>query len=117
MAIELGSGVLIPGFERPVDWQESNDEVLVKVTFPDDLNVERSEGQGCHLRCCQIPRSTEPTVARPTTANGQIPWVWRYRSAVRTASKGQSEQELKRPDPSHMKRKAARSAWLPAMII
>jgi len=45
MAIELGSGRLIPGFEDQLIGKKANDEVLVKVTFPDDYNVEDLKGK------------------------------------------------------------------------
>lgn len=45
MAIELGSGRLIPGFEDQLVGKKANDEVLVKVTFPEDYNVETLKRQ------------------------------------------------------------------------
>ena len=45
MAVELGSGQLIPGFEEGLVGAKSGDERTVKVTFPDDYPSEKVKGQ------------------------------------------------------------------------
>jgi len=41
----LGAGQFIPGFEAQLEGAEAGDERTVKVTFPDDYQVERLKGQ------------------------------------------------------------------------
>ena len=45
MRVELGSGQLIPGFEDQLVGVKANDERVVKVTFPEDYNVETLKGK------------------------------------------------------------------------
>jgi trigger factor len=45
----LGSGQFIPGFEAQLVGHESGDALTVKVTFPDDYNVERLKGQAAEF--------------------------------------------------------------------
>jgi trigger factor len=43
--IELGTGRLIPGFEEQLEGASAEDDVTVKVTFPDDYGAEHLAGQ------------------------------------------------------------------------
>jgi trigger factor len=43
--LELGKGQMIPGFEDPLIGAKSGDEVLAKVTFPDDYHAEALKGK------------------------------------------------------------------------
>jgi trigger factor len=43
--LELGKGQMIPGFEEPLIGAKSGDEVLAKVTFPDDYHAEALKGK------------------------------------------------------------------------
>ena len=45
MAVELGSGRLIPGFEDQLVGVKANDEKTLNVTFPKDYNVENLKGK------------------------------------------------------------------------
>jgi trigger factor len=45
----LGSGQFIPGFEEQLAGHEAGDALTVKVTFPDDYNVERLKGQAAEF--------------------------------------------------------------------
>jgi trigger factor len=45
MAVELGSGQLIPGFEDQLVGVKANDEKVLNVTFPDDYNAENLKGK------------------------------------------------------------------------
>jgi trigger factor len=45
MAVELGSGRLIPGFEEQLVGAKAGDKLTVKVTFPADYQVEDLKGQ------------------------------------------------------------------------
>jgi trigger factor len=44
MAVEIGSGRLIPGFEEQVVGVKAGDEKTIKVTFPDDYPAEELKG-------------------------------------------------------------------------
>ena len=45
MAVVIGSGQLIPGFEDQLVGAKAGDKRELKVTFPDDYPAEKSEGQ------------------------------------------------------------------------
>ena len=45
MRVELGSGQLIPGFEDQLIGTKAGDQRTVKVTFPDDYNVDTLKGK------------------------------------------------------------------------
>ncbi|MFN5129580.1 MAG: trigger factor [Sphingomonadaceae bacterium] len=45
MAVELGSGQLIPGFEDQLVGVKANDEKVLNVTFPDDYSAENLRGK------------------------------------------------------------------------
>ena len=45
MAVELGSGQLIPGFEEGLAGAKAGEERIVQVTFPDDYPSERVKGR------------------------------------------------------------------------
>lgn len=43
--LELGKGQMIPGFEEPLVGAKKGDEVVAKVTFPDDYHAEALKGK------------------------------------------------------------------------
>jgi trigger factor len=43
--LELGKGQMIPGFEEPLVGAKTGDEVLAKVTFPEDYHAEALKGK------------------------------------------------------------------------
>lgn len=45
MAVEIGSGQLIPGFEDQLVGLKANDEKVINVTFPDDYGAENLKGK------------------------------------------------------------------------
>src|SRR3546814_16812257 len=45
MAVEIGSGQLIPGFEDQLVGAKTGDEKTPKVTFPEEYPVEKLKGQ------------------------------------------------------------------------
>ena len=45
----LGAGQFIPGFEEQLEGAKAGDERTVKVTFPDDYQVERLKGQAAEF--------------------------------------------------------------------
>lgn len=103
MAIELGSGRLIPGFEDQLVGKKANDEVLVKVTFPDDYNVEDLKGKDATFDVVigevQTPKESkaDDEMAKSMGLEGL--------DQLRELLKGQVEQELNGLTRTHMKRK------------
>ena len=103
MAIELGSGRLIPGFEDQLVGKKANDEVLVKVTFPDDYNVEDLKGKDATFDVVvgevQKPKESkaDDEMAKSMGLEGL--------DQLRELLKGQVEQELNGLTRTHMKRK------------
>ncbi|WP_395340903.1 trigger factor [Ningiella sp. W23] len=43
--LELGKGQMIPGFEEPLEGAKKGDEVVAKVTFPEDYHAEALKGK------------------------------------------------------------------------
>lgn len=103
MAIELGSGRLIPGFEDQLVGKKANDEVLVKVTFPEDYNVETLKGKDATFDVVvaevQTPKEAkaDDEMAKAMGLEGI--------DQLRGLLKGQIEQELNGLTRTHMKRK------------
>ena len=62
MAIEIGSGRLIPGFEDQLVGVKANDQETIKVQFPEDYNVEYLKGRDAEFAV------TVNEVRKPKTA-------------------------------------------------
>ena len=50
MAVEIGSGRLIPGFEDQLVGVKTGDEKQINVTFPEDYSAEDAGGQARDVR-------------------------------------------------------------------
>jgi trigger factor len=103
MAIELGSGRLIPGFEDQLVGKKANDEVLVKVTFPDDYNVEDLKGKDATFDVV-IGEVQKPKVAKADDEMAKAMGLEGI-DQLTELLKGQIEQELNGLTRTHMKRK------------
>ena len=103
MAIELGSGRLIPGFEDQLVGKKANDEVLVKVTFPDDYNVETLKGKDATFDVV----IGEVQTAKASKADDEMAKAMGLEGLdqLKELLKGQVEQELNGLTRTHMKRK------------
>ncbi len=103
MAIELGSGRLIPGFEDQLVGKKANDEVLVKVTFPEDYNVETLKGKDATFDVV----IGEVQTAKVAKADDEMAKSMGLEGIdqLRELLKGQIEQELNGLTRTHMKRK------------
>lgn len=103
MAIELGSGRLIPGFEDQLVGKKANDEVLVKVTFPEDYNVETLKGKDATFDVV----IGEVQTAKEAKADDEMAKAMGLEGIdqLRGLLKGQIEQELNGLTRTHMKRK------------
>ncbi|MDB5662583.1 MAG: trigger factor [Sphingomonas bacterium] len=103
MAIELGSGQLIPGFEDQLIGVKVGESRTVSVNFPDDYGVETLKGK---------PATFDITVTALKTAKEGGPDDAFAKSLglesleqLRGLLKGQIEQELNGLTRTHMKRK------------
>ncbi len=103
MAIELGSGRLIPGFEDQLVGKKANDEVLVKVTFPEDYNVETLKGKDATFDVV----IGEVQTAKEAKADDEMAKAMGLEGLEQLTEllKGQIEQELNGLTRTHMKRK------------
>jgi len=103
MAIELGSGRLIPGFEEQLIGKKANDEVLVKVTFPDDYNVEDLKGKDATFDVVigEVQKPKEAKADDEMAKSMGLEGIDQLTELL----KGQIEQELNGLTRTHMKRK------------
>ncbi|MEO9600815.1 trigger factor [Parasphingorhabdus sp.] len=103
MAIELGSGRLIPGFEDQLVGKKANDEVLVKVTFPNDYNVEDLKGKDATFDVV-VGEVQKPKAAKADDEMAKSMGLEGI-DQLTELLKGQIEQELNGLTRTHMKRK------------
>ena len=103
MAIELGSGRLIPGFEDQLIGKKANDEVLVKVTFPDDYNVEDLKGKDATFDVVigEVQKPKEAKADDEMAKSMGLEGIDQLSELL----KGQIEQERNGMTRTHMKRK------------
>lgn len=103
MAIELGSGRLIPGFEDQLVGKKANDEVLVEVTFPEDYNVEDLKGKDATFDVVigEVQKPKEAKADDEMAKNMGLEGLDQLKDLL----KGQVEQELNGLTRTHMKRK------------
>jgi trigger factor len=102
MAVELGSGRLIPGFEDQLIGARANDQLVVSVTFPADYNVDYLKGRAATFDVLvnevQIARAMQPDDAFAKAMG--LEGIGQLRDLLR----GQVEQELNGLTRTHMKR-------------
>jgi trigger factor len=102
MAVELGSGRLIPGFEDQLIGAGANDQLTIGVTFPADYNVDYLKGRAATFDVLvnevQVlkPMQADDAFARSMGLEG----IGQLRDLMR----GQVEQELNGLTRTHMKR-------------
>lgn len=103
MAIELGSGRLIPGFEDQLVGKKANDEVDVKVTFPEDYNVETLKGKDAtfDVVIAEVQKPKETKADDEMAKSMGLEGIEQLTELL----KGQIEQELNGLTRTHMKRK------------
>ncbi|HEV2816527.1 MAG TPA: trigger factor [Allosphingosinicella sp.] len=102
MAVELGSGRLIPGFEDQLIGAKANDQRLVSVTFPADYNVDYLKGRAATFDVLV----NEVQVARAMKADDEFAKSMGLEGIgqLRELMRGQVEQELNGLTRTHMKR-------------
>ncbi len=102
MAIELGSGRLIPGFEDQLVGARANDQLKVTVTFPDDYPVDYLKGREAQFEVTV----NEVQVVRDVKADDEFAKSMGLEGIgqLRDLLKGQVEQELGGLTRTQMKR-------------
>ena len=103
MAVELGSGQLIPGFEDQLVGVKANDEKVLNVTFPKDYNVDTLAGKDATFDIVvgEVKKPGETKLDDDFAKNLGLEGIDQLRELV----KGQIEQELNGLTRTHMKRK------------
>ena len=102
MAVEIGSGQLIPGFEDQLIGMKANDERQIKVTFPDDYNAENLKGKDAtfDIVCGEVKKPVETKIDDALATSLGLESLDKLNELM----KGQVEQELNGLTRTHMKR-------------
>ena len=103
MAIEIGSGRLIPGFEDQLIGVKKGDEKTINVTFPDDYQAENLKGKAAtfDLKITDVKVPAEGGPDDEFAKSLGLESLEQLRGLI----KGQVEQELNGLTRTHMKRK------------
>ena len=103
MAIEIGSGRLIPGFEDQLVGVKKGDEKTINVTFPDDYQAENLKGKAAtfDLKITDVKVPAEGGPDDEFAKSLGLESLEQLRGLI----KGQIEQELNGLTRTHMKRK------------
>ena len=102
MAVELGSGRLIPGFEDQLVGAKANDQRMVSVTFPPDYSTDYLKGRDATFDVTV----TEVQVAREVRPDDEFAKSMGLEGIeqLRGLLRGQVEEELNGLTRTHMKR-------------
>ena len=103
MAVEIGAGRLIPGFEDQVIGVKNGDERTINVTFPADYQAENLAGKPAtfDLVVKSVKTATETKIDDDLAKSLGLKDLEQFRELL----KGQIEQELNGLTRTHMKRK------------
>jgi trigger factor len=103
MSVEIGTGRLIPGFEDQLIGVKAGDEKQIKVTFPDDYNVDYLKGKPAtfDLVIKKVQVSKEAVADEDFAKSLGLESLTQLRDLL----KGQIEQEHNGLTRTHMKRK------------
>ena len=103
MAVAIGSGRLIPGFEDQLVGVKAGDETVIEVTFPTEYNVAYLAGKPAtfdlKIKSVRVPAEAKADDAFAKTLG--LEGIDQLRELL----KGQVEQELNGLTRTHMKRK------------
>lgn len=103
MAVTIGSGMLIPGFEDQLVGAKTGEERTISVTFPDDYQAENLKGKPAQFAI------TVKQVKRPADAKADDEFAKQLGltsiDQLREILKGQVEQEHNGLTRTYMKRK------------
>ncbi|MGN6820508.1 MAG: trigger factor [Sphingomonas sp.] len=103
MAVEIGSGRLIPGFEDQIVGVKAGDEKTIKVTFPEDYPAENLKGQPAtfDLVVKSVKTAGETKIDDSLAKSLGLNDLEQLKGLL----KGQIEQELNGLTRTYMKRK------------
>ena len=103
MAVEIGSGRLIPGFEDKLIGVKAGDEKSINVDFPADYGVDTLAGKPAtfDLKISAVRTPGESKIDDSLAKNLGLESLEQLRGIL----KGQAEQELNGLTRTHMKRK------------
>jgi trigger factor len=103
MAVEIGSGRLIPGFEDQLVGVKVGDEKQINVTFPEDYTVDSLKGKPAtfDLKITKVQTAGESKIDDQLAKNLGLESLDQLKGLI----KGQIEQELNGLTRTHMKRK------------
>ncbi len=103
MQMELGSGRLIPGFEDQLVGVKANDAKTIKVTFPEDYNVDYLKGKPAEfdVTVTEVRTAKEATVDDEMAKNLGLEGL----DQLKEIMKDQLSMELSQMTRTHMKRK------------
>ena len=102
MAVEIGSGQLIPGFEDQLIGLKANDDTIINVTFPSDYNVENLKGKDATFDIVvgEVKKPTESKIDDDMAKSFGLEGLEQLRGLLKT----QVEQELNSLTRTYMKR-------------
>ncbi len=102
MAVEIGSGQLIPGFEDQLIGLKANDDTIINVTFPEDYNAENLRGKDATFDIVvgEVKKPTEVKIDDAMAKNFGLEGLEQLRGLLKT----QIEQELNGLTRTYMKR-------------
>lgn len=103
MAVEIGAGRLIPGFEEQVIGAKAGEERQIKVSFPDDYGAKELAGQDAtfDLTIKSVQTAGESVIDDSLATNLGLESLEQLKGLL----KGQIEQEHNGLTRTHMKRK------------
>ena len=103
MAVEIGGGRLIPGFEEQLVGVKAGDEKTINVTFPNDYQAENLKGQPAtfDLTVKSVQTAGETKIDDDLAKSLGLKDLEQFKGLL----KGQIEQELNGLTRTHMKRK------------
>ena len=103
MAVEIGSGSLIPGFEGQLVGAKTGDDRTIKVTFPEDYPAENLKGKAAEFAITVKAVKTRAETKIDDEMAKQFGLTGL--DQLRELMKGQIEQELNGLTRTYMKRK------------
>ncbi|HEU0043638.1 trigger factor [Sphingomonas sp.] len=103
MAVEIGTGRLIPGFEEQIVGAKAGEERQISVTFPEDYQAKDLAGQSAtfDLTIKSVKTAAEARVDEELAKNLGLESLEQLKGLIR----GQVEQESSNLTRTHMKRK------------
>ncbi len=111
--LTIGSGSFIPGFEEQLIGVETEKEVEVKVTFPEDYHAEELKGKDAVFKCTvhEIKAKELPEIDDEFAAEvSEFDTLDEYKAELKAKIKEQKESEGKRKQEDQVVEKAVENA-------